>query len=236
MKYSAICQLDCYKNKFTEKYKFLNNYCIPSVKYYCDKHNIQYNIIQYDVNVFTYSEKIKLFNDIVLNQGYNQVLFLDLDIFISKNSPNIFNLYIEHLGGCMAIHQRFLDGLNHIKKILGSKISPQDYTNLLNCSIRPNSGVLLFNRSNIPLDIFNYNYIENSLYEDEPFLSYKIANRNLSYTILPSVWNNRNLSIEYIYKSYFTHILTNLFDNEGYDKYRNIYLKNIVPMIQNFKG
>jgi hypothetical protein len=83
--------------------------------------------------------------------------------------------------------------------------------------------VLLFNLKNIPQNIF-FSYEEDIL-EDEMFLSYKIAYRNLYYQIIPSEWNYRNLSL--LDNGYFIHVLSNLFDDNGIDATRNFNLETI---------
>jgi hypothetical protein len=231
----GIFQLDCYNNRSSEKYLFLKNFCAVSVENYCKKYNIEYNILDYTLNTpFSYKEKNQAFIKIANNTRYEKSLFLDLDIYISKFSPSIFDIEFEHIAGCLAMHYRLQEGIDHVKDCLGNKISDYDYFRLLNCSIRPNGGVLLFNNKHNLGTYFLKDHIENGLYQDEMFLSYKIANRNLNFNIIPDIWNNRSLYKSSIEKSYFTHILSHSFINDqGIDTKRDITLENIKKLCKN---
>ena len=230
----TIFQLDSYKDRSTDKYQFLINDCIPTVKNYCSAYGIEYNYIKYDIDhKFTYKEKINLFIDIANNKNYKKSLFLDLDIYIAKNSPNIFNINFEHMAGCLAMNYRLQEGIDHVKECLSNQISNKEYFRLLNCSIRPNGGVILFNNEKIDDNLFAIDHIENNLFEDEVFISYKIANRNLIFSIIPDIWNNRNIDMININNSYFTHILSHsFFDNSGYDNKRNLNMKQISEILK----
>ena len=233
MKKHAIFQLDCYSNKQTKKYQFLHNFCVPTVHKYCNKYDIEYLLVTSESKqVFTYQEKINLFIDIVNNKKYEKTLFLDLDIYIQDHSPNIFSIECENIEGCLAMNYRLKENIDHIKNILSNKISDNEYFRLLNCSIAPNGGVLLFNNDKIQTQMFQKNQIENMLTHDEAFITYKIANRDLSFTIISDLWNNRTLTKESISKSYFIHFLSHsFFDDDGYDKTRNTSIENLKNLL-----
>lgn len=231
----AIFQLDCYEDKSSVKYDFLKNFCMPTVEKYCKTHNIEHIIISYKPeNNFYYKEKNKLFTSIANNQKYQKSLFLDLDVYISKYSPSIFDIDFEHIAGCLAMGYRLRQGIDHVRNVLKNQLSQNEYFRLENCSVRPNGGVILFNNRKGLKEYFLDNHIENNLYQDEMFLSYKIANRNLSFTIISDIWNNRNINKYSVSKSYFTHILSHSFmDNSEQDKQRNLTITDIKEICKN---
>lgn len=226
---TLVLQLDYYTDKTTKKYQLLQQYCKPSVEAYALQHDCEYFCItKKDLHHFSYPAKIQLYKDIFIDGYYSQydkILFLDLDIFIKSNSPSIFDIQCNHLAGCLATKSRYEFGLNLTKSTL--KTNSDNFYLLENASVRPNGGVLLFNRSNIDKSIFAYN--EETNLEDEMYLSYKIAYRNLCYTIIPDIWNRRNLFLTK--DAYFIHILSNLFDNNGIDNTRHCELSSILERI-----
>lgn len=234
IKPNAVFQLDCYKdNSDNQTYEFLVDYCVPSIKKYCEKYNIEYNLVRYiPEQVFTYNEKIKLWTNIANDKTYNKTLFLDLDVYIKDNSPNIFEIDFEHTAGCLAMHYRLQEAISHLKERLSQRFSAYEHFRVLNCSVRPNGGVILFNNSKIQPNMFNEKHIENELTEDEAFLTYKIANRQMSFTIISDIWNNRTLNRPHIDKSYFIHILSHMLDSKGNDSKRNLNIDKIKSLLQ----
>jgi len=227
MKY-CIVQLDYYKDRNTKKYSIFKNVFQPSVERYAKKYKIDYKIITYQADYFPHhAEKVKIFKDIVLNYTeYNNVLFLDLDVFVTSCSPNIFDsIECQHIAGCIASYERLLFGINLTQHKLQN--SNNNLSALGSRTVRPNSGVVLFNLTKIPKQAFHAN--EEDILEDEMFLAYKFAYRNLCYQIIPYQWNHRDLfSLD---NAYFIHALSNLFDDNGMDSKRNIHLEDVVNRI-----
>lgn len=217
-----LLQLDYYENTSTKKYSVLKEYCQPTVKKYALENNMDYYcLVRPAKHMPTYNEKIKLYQDIFIHSQYSeydQILYLDLDILIKRDSPNIFDISFEHLAGCLATKNRYENGISYTQNIL--KNNHDNFYSLINCSIRPNGGVLAFNKSRINNAIFSPN-LEDIL-EDEMYLSYKIAYKDLSFTIMSSKWNCRNLINND--HAYFIHLLTNLFNDDGIDDTRGIEL------------
>ena len=95
-------------------------YCLPSVKVYCKKYNIDLKVIstpfynipysfEYNYNTF---EKNQVYNHI---EGYDRILRLDSDIIINPNAPNFFeldpnNIYVTYEDvGPRKIERKFIE-------------------------------------------------------------------------------------------------------------------------------
>lgn len=168
-------------------------YCLPSVKFYCKKYNIDlkvisnplYNIpssLEYNYKTF---EKNQVYNYI---EGYDRILRLDSDIIINPNAPNFFEsdsnyIYVTYEDvGPRKVERKF--EIERLKKSLGHiKNWNEGYFN---------SGVILF--SQMHKEIFNFNLEDLGKdlgpYKEQSYLNWKVKSLGFELVNLGKDFNH----------------------------------------------
>jgi len=154
---------------------------IPLIQDYCNKYNIELHTITENLNNYTYPHWCKL--DVLkkfLNSNYNRCLYMDIDIIIKNNSPNIFDYYKGGLNIVSDLHHNNNFWTEH-------KMYPylKDYYNM---------GVFIIDRKTA-YKIYNHsiNFHINSLMHlksfEQPYFNIWIDQLNISIQKMSNVWN-----------------------------------------------
>lgn len=168
-------------------------YCLPSVKVYCKKYNIDLKVIStpfynipysFDYNYNTF-EKNQVYHHI---EGYDRILRLDSDIIINPNAPNFFeldpnNIYVTYEDvGPRKIERRF--EIERLKVSLGN-IQNWDEGYF-------NSGVILFSQRH--KEIFNLNLqdLKKDLgpFKEQSYLNWKVKSLGFELVNLGKDFNH----------------------------------------------
>ena len=168
-------------------------YCLPSVEFYCKKHNIDlklistslYNIsssLEYNYKTF---EKNQVYNYV---EGYDRILRLDSDIIINPNAPNFFEsdpnyIYVTYEDvGPRKVERKF--EIERVKKSLGYiKNWDEGYFN---------SGVILFSQRHKEIFNFNKKDLEKDLgpYKEQSYLNWKVKSLGFEVVNLGKDFNH----------------------------------------------
>ena len=154
---------------------------VPKIKDYCDKYNINLTEIKTNINNYKYPHWCKL--DVLekfLESSYQRCLYMDIDIVIKNNPPNIFNYYkgginivtdLEHNNNYWTDHKCY----NYLKNYY-------------------NTGVFIIDRPTAEI-IFNYskNFEINTLMRldsyEQPYFNIWFDQLNINIQKMSSVWN-----------------------------------------------
>ena len=96
----AIYQIDGYSDRTSLAVQIEHEFCIKSVEKYCKKYNIDYFRININHKRYTHSAKIA-YHKSITSTDYQQILYLDCDIIVSQDAPNIFStISCQTITGC----------------------------------------------------------------------------------------------------------------------------------------
>jgi len=164
-------------NKLTDPF---DDVCRKARFRYVDKIGCDYFSIKEKKHEILFWNKFQVY-DIAQTKDYDKVLFMDADVLITPNCPNVFDTIDSGIGVVM-------DGWN--RNYRGFEVKKREEMDI-------NAGFLLACR-----DSFNF-FIDNSIEEDinplnwdtpggiseQTYFRNKIKQTNIKYTQLPELWN-----------------------------------------------
>jgi len=173
-------------------------YSSHSFQLYCKKYGIDYLKITKPILSFKHPtwERFDLWTDRSWWDKYDQILYVDSDVFALSHAPNIFEKYsnLETFKG--AEYSKFRNSNNSGAKLLTSNNPllydiPGDL--IQKKSIQP--GVFMLNKKSsehmLPY-ISDYKNISDNKIDDGMFLNYCIIKSNVAYEDMSHKWNHKN--------------------------------------------
>ena len=162
----------------------LSEISISLAKKYCDKIGAEYRLITEPFINFIHPtyERLRLFEDPWWTDNYDNVLYLDSDVFIFNDAPNIFDLYSDTTTFKVCQHyQDFLRGGG-----------PREF----------NAGVFMLNKisRDIMLPYLNYRVSPPLESHDNTALINCVNNSGVDVTIMDARFNAKNAT-----NCYFSH-------------------------------
>ena len=157
---------------------------IPFMKSYCNTHNFDFILNQelkypnFNSKVHGAFERYALYD---LLNDYDRILYVDTDIIIKKNSPNIFNIVPENQLG--VYHESDDFDLNYFINLLKPKYNFRGITRYFN------SGVLVVSKIHKPLfdmqkvEEFFKNVTKNTLADQDYLNIYTYVNNIPVYSL-----------------------------------------------------
>ena len=198
---------------------FNNLYASPAEQYsrhsfeiYCKKYGIDYLRITKPILSFKHPtwERFDLWTDRSWWDKYEQILYVDSDVFALPHAPNIFEKYnnLETFKGAAYLKFRGGDAvrakeLTHNNPLLSD--IPGDL--IQKKSIQP--GVFMLNKKSsehmLPY-ISDYKNMSDKKVDDGQFLNYCIIKSNVAYEDMSLKWNHKNNGESFSYEHiYFLH-------------------------------
>lgn len=208
-----------------DDYKSMIDLISPRMKKYAEKYMLDFEIITNKVQEHPAYNKLQLLNYI---DKYSRILFLDADVIIRNDAPNIFEVVPEnHLG---IFNEEYL-------KICNCGQETIDEYNKLNLTQSKyngnyyNTGVMIFDK-NIALKIFDQNYkTTNEFFADQGYINYMIQLYNVPCYDIGYKFNGLNhgnlIGDEKYYNSYFIHM-----NGNGTFKNKYEFLKNDIEKLK----
>jgi hypothetical protein len=131
--------------------------------------------------------KFMAFDLLLENEHYDQVLILDLDTYVAKKTPNIFELHPEGFWGVPNVGR---PGWKVYKRCLAREVG--DVPEHLDMDKFTNGGVWLFDR-NTAMALLPHMGTDNhtwcSTFNDQGFLHYICHEQNIPINLLDPQWN-----------------------------------------------
>lgn len=226
----AIYQIDGYIDRDSIKVRIAQDFCIKSVENYCRKYGIDYIRINTHPNRYNHSLKID-YHRLISGLEYKKLLYLDCDIIIGHDAPNIFDTVdCDVIAGCAFNDNR----LAYCKSEILKKFPDLDTGNIF---YGYNGGVLLYNLSSDIRKLFTIDEDILDLKDDEIILTYNLIKYNIQSNILDSRWNFRgvtsfNLENE-LKKNYYIHLCVGSYHENGYHKHIKDNLRDIQQVLTN---
>jgi hypothetical protein len=162
----------------------LSEISISLAKKYCNKIGAEYLLITEPFINFVHPtyERLRLFEDPYWTDNYDNVLYLDSDVFIFDDAPNIFDLYPENTTFKVCQHyQEFLRGG-----------APQGF----------NAGVFMLNKISRDIMLPHLNYRVSPLFRahDNTALVNCVNDSGVDVTVMDARFNAKNAT-----DCYFSH-------------------------------
>ena len=154
---------------------------IPKIKNYCNKYNIHLNEINENINSYKYPHWCKL--DVLkkfLDSDYERCLYMDIDIIIKNDPPNIFDNYNGGLGIVTDLEHN-----NHYWSDHKCYLYLKNYYNTGVFLIDRHTAKIIYNHSK-NFDINTLMYLKS--YE-QPYLNIWIDQLDLKVQKMSNVWN-----------------------------------------------
>jgi len=230
----AIYQIDGYTDRDSTKVRISQDFCIKSVENYCRKYGIDYIRINTHPNRYNHSLKID-YHRLISGLEYKKLLYLDCDIIIGHDAPNIFDTVdCDVIAGCAFNDHR----LAYCKSEILKKFPDLDKGHTF---YGYNGGVLLYNllSPNIrKLFTIDSNILD--IKDDEIILMYNLMKYNISSDTLDPKWNFRGITdsnLEYALKeNYYIHLCVGSYHTNGYHKNASHDLRDIQEVLKKYYG
>lgn len=168
-----------------EYHQNLSNYTLPSIKKYADKIGADFiNITENDPNYIT--QKWNKFNIYTLLNKYKRILYLDIDLIIREDCPNLFDIVPENkLGmfneGRYAARFEYLEQASNYYKEPLKKWEGKFY----------NSGVMVISRMH--KQIFKMPTGVDFVETDQPYINLRILNDKIEMFDLDYKYNRMDI-------------------------------------------
>lgn len=197
------CVITLGVHKSYRSYFGMRSLTAPRMKRYCKKYNLDFHIIENKVYDHPAYNKLQLKNYI---KDYDRILYLDMDVIIRNDAPNLFDIVPRDLLGIFNEEPLKICNCGQETIDLYYKYTQQhikwngEYYN---------TGVMLFNKQNICVLDDDLPCLE-QLYADQGYINYQIQYKKVKCFDIGFAFNGLNNGVihgkDRLMKAYFIHM------------------------------